>query len=146
LAKTLGGGFPIGACLASDSVAKAFQPGNHASTFGGNPLACAAALATLDVLENEKLVENAATTGAYLHQRLREMKEQRTEIVDERGVGLMAAIEFEGRDATEVASKCLQLGLIVNPIGSTVLRFLPPLIVNKEDVDKAIEILNQALD
>jgi acetylornithine/N-succinyldiaminopimelate aminotransferase len=145
LAKTLGGGFPIGACLALDNVASAFQPGNHAATFGGNPLACRAALTTLDIMEREELIENAAETGAYLISALERLKEQREDIVEVRGLGLMAAIELSRDYAPAVAASCLWRGLIVNPVGQNVIRFLPPLIVQKEDVDSAIQIVNEAL-
>jgi len=144
LAKTLGGGFPIGACLATDDAAKAFKPGSHASTFGGNPLACAAALATLDIMEQERLIENAADMGAYLVEALEELKARRDDIVEVRGVGLMAAIELSRDYAPAVAAGCLWRGLIVNPLGQNVIRFLPPLIVGKEHVDSAIRILSDA--
>ncbi|HUV03497.1 MAG TPA: acetylornithine transaminase [Armatimonadota bacterium] len=145
LAKTLGGGFPIGACLAADRVAEAFGPGSHAATFGGNPLACAAALATLDVMERERLIENAADTGAYFRKALDELKGRRNDIAEVRGIGLMLAIEMDRDDALEVAARCLQKGLIVNPVGQSVIRFLPPLIVQKEHVDSAVRILGEAL-
>lgn len=146
LAKTLGGGFPIGACLAADAVASAFEPGNHASTFGGNPLACAAALTTLDVMVKEKLVENSADTGAYFHEKLRELQNRRDDIIDVRGLGLMAAIEMNRSDAAGIGKECLKNGLILNPIGGSIIRFLPPLIAQKSDVDEAIRILSEALE
>jgi acetylornithine/N-succinyldiaminopimelate aminotransferase len=145
LAKTLGGGFPVGACLAKDSVASAFQPGNHASTFGGNPLACAAALATLKVMEDEKLIENSAKTGAYFHAKLSELKDRRDDVIEVRGMGLMAAIEMDRTDAASIGKECLKRGLIVNPIGVSTIRFLPPLIVREQDVDEAICILEGVL-
>jgi len=145
LAKTLGGGFPIGACLATDEVAKAFVPGSHASTFGGNPLACAAALATLDIMEREKLVENSAEIGAYLKERLIELQSRRDDIAEVRGVGLMVAVEFSRECAVDVAAECLRRGLIVNPIGRSIVRMLPPLIVKRDDVDAAVAILSDSL-
>lgn len=145
LAKTLGGGFPIGACLATTDVAKAFKPGNHSSTFGGNPLACAAGLAALDVIQAERLVENAAAVGDYLRDALMALKESRDDIVDVRAIGLMAAVEFNRDYAPAVAASCLWRGLIVNAIGQRIIRFLPPLIVKKEHVDTAIRILSEAL-
>ena len=145
LAKTLGGGFPIGACLATDSVANAFQPGSHAATFGGNPLACAAALATLNIIEQQKLVENAAKTGEYLIGALKELKERQERIIEVRGIGLMAAIELNRDYAPAVAASCLWRGLIVNPVGQNIIRFLPPLIVRKEQVDTAVRIVGEAL-
>ena len=146
LAKTLGGGFPIGACLATDDAAKAFVPGTHASTFGGNPLACAAALATLDVMEREKLIENSAETGAYLRQRLEELQTRRNDIAEVRCIGLMAAVEFNRDCAPELSAECLRRGLIVNPIGRRIIRMLPPLIAKKEHVDTAVRVLGEALE
>ena len=145
LAKTLGGGFPIGACLATDDAAKALTPSSHASTFGGNPLACAAGLAALDVMEEERLIENSADTGAYFREALRQLKERRDDIAEVRGLGLMLAIQLKRDYAPAVAASCLWRGLIVNPIGRNVIRFLPPLIVRKEHVDSAIRILSEAL-
>jgi len=145
LAKTLGGGFPIGACLAIDSVAQAFVPGNHASTFGGNPLACAAALATLDVIDEEGLVQNSAETGAYLTDSLLALQARRNDIEEVRGFGLMVGLQFKRDDAPAIAEECLCRGLILNPIGSNTIRFLPPLIVTEEDIDRAIEILESTL-
>lgn len=145
LAKTLGGGFPIGACLATDDAAKTLTPSSHASTFGGNPLACAAGLAALDVMEEERLIENSADTGAYFREALRQLKEQRDDIAQVRGLGLMLAIQLRRDYAPAVAASCLWRGLIVNPIGQNVIRFLPPLIVRKEHVDSAIRILSEAL-
>jgi len=146
LAKTLGGGFPIGACVAVDEVASAFKPGNHASTFGGNPLACAAALAALDTIENDDLVNNAAEMGVYFKKVLNTLKEKRTDIKEIRGVGLMVGVELNRDDALAIGAECLKLGLILNPIGTSIIRFLPPLIITKENIDSAVGILTQALD
>lgn len=146
LAKTLGGGFPIGACLAVDNVASAFSPGCHASTFGGNPLACAAALATLDAIEEENLVQNAAEIGAYFHKKLEELRAARNDIVEIRGKGLMVAVEMNRGDAPIIGQECLKRGLIVNPIGSDIIRFLPALIVGKSEVDEAVGILKEVLE
>lgn len=146
LAKTLGGGFPIGACVAVDEVASAFKPGNHASTFGGNPLACAAALAALNTIEQDKLVANAAEMGAYFKEVLNALKEKRTDIKEIRGVGLMVGVELNREDAQAIGAECLKLGLILNPIGMSIIRFLPPLIITKANIDSAVGILTQALD
>lgn len=146
LAKTLGGGFPIGACLATDEVASAFQPGNHSSTFGGNPLACAAGLAAVQTIEDEGLVENSAEVGAYFRDSLMRLRDERDDIKEIRGVGLMVAMETNRSDAPDIAARCLREGLIVNAIGSAIIRFLPPLIVTKEDVDAALRIVNKVLD
>lgn len=145
LAKTLGGGFPIGACLASDIVATGFQPGNHSSTFGGNPLACAAAIAALREIDEEGLVQNSAEVGVYFKDRLEELKSRRDDIIEIRGVGLMIGMTLARKGAPKVATKCLEKGLILNSIGESILRFLPPLIVKKEHVDTAVDILSETL-
>lgn len=147
LAKTLGGGFPIGACLARGEAAEVFQPGDHAATFGGNPLACAAAIATLSTIHEDGLVENARDVGEYFQKKLREMRsaECGVRIKDVRGLGLMLAVEFEDPICKEVASDCLDNGLIVNAVGDSILRFLPPLTVTRKDVDEAMDILRRAV-
>ena len=145
LAKTLGGGFPIGACLAKGSAAETFEPGDHAATFGGNPLACAAAIATMNAMHEEGLVENARDMGEYFRSILQKLKRNHKNIVAVRGLGLMLGIEFRTPVAKQVAARCLDEGLIINAIGDRILRFLPPLIVAKEDIDAAVEILERAL-
>ncbi len=145
LAKTLGGGFPIGACLATDDVGGAFVPGNHSSTFGGNALGCAAALATLDIMERESLIRNSAETGAYLKERLLELQSSRSDICEVRGVGLMCALEFTTEIAADLGAECLRRGLVVNPIGKNILRMLPPLICSREDVDIAVGIIAESI-
>ncbi len=145
LAKTLGGGFPIGACLAKDNVAEVFHPGSHGATFGGNPLACAAALAALQSIEHDRLVENAADVGGYFRAAMEQLKSERDDITEVRGVGLMVAIELNRQDARALVERCLRKGLIVNPIGDSIIRFLPPLIVRREHVDAAVRIVDEAL-
>lgn len=137
LAKTLGGGFPIGCCLARDEWADVFEPGDHAATFGGNPLACAAAIAAVTEIREGGWVKNAEEVGNYFRERLSEL----TGIKEVRGLGLMIAAEFTEPKAKTVAAKALENGLIVNAIGENVLRFVPPLILTKELVDRAIDIL-----
>lgn len=146
LAKTLGGGFPIGACLATEEVATAFRPGNHSSTFGGNPLACAAGLAALKVIEDEGLVENSASVGAYFLAQLERLRDKRDDIREIRGIGLMVAMETSRSDAVDIGKRCLQEGLIVNSIGTGIVRFLPPLVATTSDVDTAVRIVIKALD
>lgn len=137
LAKTLGGGFPIGCCLAKDEWADVFEPGDHAATFGGNPLACAAAIAAVTEIRDGGWVKNAEEVGNYFKERLLELPG----IKEVRGLGLMIAAEFTEPKAKAVASKALENGLIVNAIGENVLRFVPPLILTKELVDRAVDIL-----
>jgi len=144
LAKGLGGGFPIGAMLAKETAARAFEPGNHGSTFGGNPLACAAALAVLTTIEREHLVDNAANVGTYLLQRLHALAASHPVITAVRGWGLMVAIDL-ATDAAPVVDACRAQGLLVNAVQAATLRLVPPLIVTPADVDEAIEILGTVL-
>ncbi len=140
LAKCLGGGMPIGATLAKEEIASLFEPGSHASTFGGNPLVCSAALAFLKVLEKEKLVERAKEKGKYFREKLMGLKKKFPFLKEIRGKGLMVGLKltFPGKD---VVAKCRQKGLLINCTAENVLRFLPPLIVDNKDIDEAIEIL-----
>jgi acetylornithine aminotransferase len=134
LAKGLGGGVPIGACLAAGAAAHLFQPGKHGSTFGGNPLACAAALAVLDIMEEEGLVEGAAKTGDYLVGRLRDELAGIPAIREIRGRGLMIAIELD-RPCGELVGSALERGLIINVTSDNVVRLVPPLVFNIEHAD-----------
>ncbi len=141
LAKTLGGGFPIGCCLARDNWADVLEPGDHASTFGGNPLACAAAIAAVTEIKDGGWVENAETVGAYFREQLGTLPG----IKEVRGLGLMIAAEFTEPKAKTIATKALEKGLIVNAIGDYTLRFVPPLILTRELVDRAIGILSDCV-
>jgi len=148
LAKALAGGVPMGAMLAKEEVARSFTPGSHASTFGGNPLACSAALATLRTLRDEGLVENAAKMGGYFLGRLQRLKGKYPFIKEVRGKGLMLALELtpnlavEGKD---IVKRCLERGLMINCTAETVIRFLPPLNVTREEIDEALAILEGVL-
>lgn len=144
LAKGLGGGVPIGALLARAPVADTLVPGDHGATFGGNPLACAAALAVLTTLEAEGLIQRAATVGAHLSTRLQELARRHSVIREVRGVGLMVAVEL-GIEAAPVVDACRARGLLVNAVKPTALRLVPPLIVTEADVDEAVGILDGAL-
>ena len=144
VAKPLGGGFPMGATLAREEVANSFQPGDHASTFGGNPLACAAALAFLRVLIEERLVEKAEERGNYFRQQLEKIKEEFHLVKEVRGKGLMVGMELYS-GAREVVKECRERGLLINCTAGETLRFLPPLIVQKEDINRALEILAESL-
>jgi len=140
LAKGLGGGVPIGACLAKDSVAACFTPGTHASTFGGNPLACAAALAVCRVLLEGRLLDQAKRMGDYLAKGLAECKDRHRVVRDVRGLGLLQGMEVD-LDAKAVVADCLARGLLVNATSERVLRFVPPLVITQRDIDKLIETL-----
>ena len=145
LAKGLGGSVPIGAVCATEEAARGFAPGDHGSTFGGNPLACAAALATVKTLLAEDLPARAAAMGEYLLAGLRRLQAKHPGLVKEvRGMGLMLGIELT-RPAGPVLAKCHELGLLVNVTAETVVRLLPPYIITEADCDRALEILDQAL-
>ncbi|MDZ4164745.1 MAG: acetylornithine transaminase [Smithellaceae bacterium] len=145
LAKALGNGFPIGAMLATDRVAAAFQPGNHASTFGGNPLATAAALATLTVMTESGILENCRKRGQYFLSRLGELATKHPGIVrDVRGKGLMIGLELT-LDGTGIVKSLMQRGVLINCVGERVLRFVPPLIVTEGEIDEVVNILDEVL-
>jgi len=144
LAKALAGGIPMGAMLAKEEVANAFQPGDHASTFGGNPLAAAAGVAALETILGEGLVENAVKTGGYFKEKLAALKAKHDIIKEVRGLGLMLGMQLAVPGA-QVVESCRLAGLLINCIGADTLRFVPPLIITEGDVDKAIGILDGAL-
>ena len=145
LAKALGNGFPIGALLAKGKIAAAFVPGSHGSTFGGNPLACAAALATLETILEERILENCRKVGAYFLSRLGELKNKHPRIREVRGQGLILAVQLTVPGA-EFVEKCIEKGLLINCTNGNVLRFVPPLILTRQDVEKAIVILDGVLE
>ena len=144
LAKGLGGGVPIGAMLAREDAAAALGPGSHGSTFGGNPLSCRAALAVLDVIEEEGLVANAREQGARLMLGLKALARTRPVIVDVRGAGLLVGAEL-AVDAAEVITRCREAGLLLLSAGPKVLRFLPPLNVTAAEIDRALTVLGECL-
>ena len=139
-AKALGGGFPIGACLARGDAALTLVPGDHGSTYGGNPLACATALAVLNTIEEEHLLANAAAMGAYFVQRLNEPP-LRDKIAEVRGLGLMIGVELKAPDAKRVLMESLERGLLLSAIGDHTLRLVPPLNVTQSEIDAALKIL-----
>jgi len=145
LAKALGGGFPVGAMCAKDHVAQAFEPGDHGSTFGGNPLACAAGLAVMDTIFKEKLVENSAKIGEYFIIQLNKLKEKYSFISEIRGKGLMIGIEVTNGKAKELVKACFENGYLVGNVGPGIIRVLPPLIVTKDDVDGFIKAFEDIL-
>ena len=150
LAKGIGSGLPIGACVAKAEI-MSWHKGAHASTFGGNPVCIASALKTIELLENG-LVENAATVGKYLEDGLRKLQDKHKQIGDVRGLGMMLGVEFvkengepdaELRDKIEMA--CFNRGLIILGCGTSTIRWSPPLILTKENVDVALEIFDEAI-
>jgi predicted acetylornithine/succinylornithine family transaminase len=145
LAKGLGGGVPIGVCLAGPR-ADVLGAGEHGSTFGGNPLAASAALAVLEVLEREGVVENAREVGEYLQLQLRKLGTDFGCVAEVRGLGLMQAMELDRDIAPQLEAAALEHGLLVNAIGPRVVRMVPPLIIGRAEVDRAVTILGQCLD
>jgi acetylornithine/N-succinyldiaminopimelate aminotransferase len=142
MAKALGNGVPIGACWARADIAAAFAPGDHATTFGGQPLAARAALAVLEVMERERVPERAARAGTRLVESLAKLDG----VAEVRGAGLLIAAELApGLDAKEVAQKCLDRGLVVNAVTPTALRFAPPLLVADAEIDQAVARVAEAL-
>ena len=146
LAKGLGSGMPIGAILATDKVAAAFSPGDHGSTFGGNPLAMSAGIATMEaLLEGGFILDQCRRMGAYLLTRLKEVAAKHSDIaVEARGAGLLAGLELN-RECGPVVSSCLERGLLINCAAGNVIRLMPPLIVQEDEIDSAIGILDEAL-
>ena len=143
LAKSLGGGLPIGALIAKEKVASSFKSGDHGTTFGGNPLACAAAIAYLKVLQEENLITKCKEKGEYFKKKIEELKEKYPKFIKEaRMIGLMVGLEIE-KDGSEVVKKCLEEGVLINCTAGNVLRFLPPLIIEKEEIDYLTEVLNK---
>lgn len=138
LAKALGNGIPIGACLATAAVARLFTPGSHGSTFGGNPLACRVGCTVLEIVEQERLVENAAGQGQRLLARLREALAGHPDVVQIRGLGLMVGIELHRpiRDLCLTAAQ--EYGVLINVTRGQTIRLLPPLIIDQQDVEKIV--------
>ncbi|WIM06626.1 MAG: aspartate aminotransferase family protein [Candidatus Nitricoxidivorans perseverans] len=140
LAKGLGGGVPIGVCLAAGSAADVFKPGNHGSTFGGNPLACVAAMTTLEVIEQDGLMARAAELGERLRAGFRERLADVAGVVDIRGDGLMIGIELD-RPCGELVSVALEAGLLINVTMERVIRLLPPLVFSDDDAQQLLDTL-----
>lgn len=146
LAKALGGGVPIGAVCAKNFVAQAFEPGDHGSTFGGNPLACAAAVAVMETVLSNKLPEHADEMGNYFQTELKKLSEKHTCITEIRGKGLMIGIQFSIDKAKEIKDMFFDKGYLVGNVGANTLRILPPLIITKEDIDSFITTLDEILE
>ncbi|MDI9571469.1 MAG: aspartate aminotransferase family protein [Pseudomonadota bacterium] len=142
LAKAMGNGFPLGATLSGEKVAAAFEPGSHASTFGGNPLGMAAARATLEVLLGEGIIAGCRDRGTYLLARMEELRARHGIIADVRGRGLLVAVEL-GCEAAGIIARAMKRGLLIASAGPNVLRFVPPLIVTEQEIDQAAAILDE---
>jgi acetylornithine/N-succinyldiaminopimelate aminotransferase len=144
LAKGIGNGVPIGVIMVKES-ANVFVPGDHGSTFGGNPLVCAAAYATLKYVIDNDVAGNVKKVGQYFVGRLEELKKKYSFVTDVRGRGLLLAIEFDREIGDDLLKACLENGLLVNRVKPNALRFMPPLIIGNGEVDEAINILDKVL-
>jgi acetylornithine aminotransferase len=144
LAKGLGGGMPIGACIATGRAGDLFAAGDHGSTFGGNPVSCAAALAVLDTIEKDGLLEQVHRVGAHLADALQGLASPL--VTGSRGTGLWRAVQLSGDHAGAVEAAARTHGLLVNAVKADVVRLAPPLILTADDVDAAMPLLQKALD
>jgi len=144
LAKGLASGVPIGAILAKEK-ASVFVPGEHGSTFGGNPLACAAGYATVKFVIDNDIAGRVKEVGSYLFDGLEKMKPRFPAVTDIRGRGLLVALEFNSDIAPALVTACLERGLLVNQLKPNALRFMPPLIIGRKEVDEALGVLDKAL-
>jgi acetylornithine/N-succinyldiaminopimelate aminotransferase len=143
LAKPLAGGIPLGAVLCTEEVARSIHAGMHGTTFGGGPLACAVAIAVIDHMEQEHLLQHVTEVGDYFQKRLRELASRHDSIVDVRGKGLMLAAELDSVDLAKLTvAEMLKRRILINCTSDTVLRFLPPYILEREHVDEAIDALD----
>ncbi len=144
-AKGLGNGLPVGACLAQGKAGSILQPGNHGSTYGGNPLVCKGATTVIKTLLNEKLIENCDVMGRYLIDQFKQRLEGLNKVVDVRGKGLMIGIELD-TECPELVAKASEKGLLINVAAGNTIRLLPPLIINKEQADQIIDIVTQLVN
>ncbi len=144
LAKALGGGLPIGACVARGKFADVLTPGTHASTFGGSPIVCSAALAVFEAIKKEKLLANTNKMAAYLRKKLETLKKRYSFIKGIRNVGLIFGVELS-MQGEDIYKECLHEGLLINCTQDTILRIMPPMTVTKQEIDKAVTILDKVL-
>jgi acetylornithine/N-succinyldiaminopimelate aminotransferase len=145
LAKSVGGGTPLAVMVAQSEIAAALVPGTHAATYGGNPLVCAAGCAVFEMIEQDGLLENAQAMGEYARGKLEEVRKEFPAVVQEvRGIGLMLALQL-GIEGKPLPARCLDLGLRINVTHDTVIRFMPPMVVTREQLDEAVSILRRAM-
>lgn len=144
VAKAMGGGYPIGAILANERIASAFEPGDHGSTFGGNPLGCAAAKAAIEVLLDENLIHQSQELGEYFKSSLEQMTSKYDIVKEVRGKGLMIGIELT-RSCGDVVNEAREQGVLINCTADNVIRLVPPLIITKKQLDEVVKVLDGAL-
>jgi acetylornithine aminotransferase/acetylornithine/N-succinyldiaminopimelate aminotransferase len=146
LAKPLGGGIPIGAMLCNEEAARAFTPGMHGTTFGGGPLACAVAIAVIDTMRRDNLLQHIQETGKYFVQQLQSLAQRHACIVDVRGMGLMLGVELSDAElAKQATTQMMERRILINRTDETVLRFLPPYIIEKKHIEQTIHTLDEIL-
>jgi acetylornithine/N-succinyldiaminopimelate aminotransferase len=146
LAKPIANGIPMGAMLCTNDAALAFTPGMHGTTFGGGPLACAVAIAVIDTIKHENILEHIQTVGAFFHSELSRLATRHDCIIEVRGLGLMLGLELNSAElATQVATQMMECRIILNRTSETVLRFLPPYILERKHVETAITALDEIL-
>lgn len=146
VAKALGNGLPIGAFLACGKAASAMEPGDHGSTYGGNPLVCAAAAKVLDIFENDHIVQHVREMGGYLWEKLSDLAAKHDCITEHRGMGLMQGLEFAKEVAPIVDNALLEQKLVLISAGKNVIRFVPPLVIEKNDIDDMTQRLERAIE
>lgn len=146
LAKPIANGLPMGAMLCTEEAARAFKPGMHGTTFGGGPLVCAVAIAVIDTMKQENYLEQIRNVGGYFKQRLEWLRGRHDSVADVRGMGLMLGMELDSAElATQVATKMMERRIIINRTSETVLRFLPPYVLERKHVDAAVAALDEIL-
>jgi len=144
LAKSIASGIPMGAIIASEAYSNVLGKGNHASTFGGNPLACMVALKVIDIISKKKFRENVSSKGKFFKNSLEKLKKQYRIIREVRGLGLMLGVDVDGK-AQSIAKEAMAQGVLINAIGDNILRFLPPLIITKQEISKGLKVLEGVL-
>ena len=145
MAKAIGSGIPVGAFAMTEGVAEfSLEPGDHGTTYGGNPLACAAVAKTAEIFEKEQIIAHVREIGAYLHEKLEELQAECDEITELRGTGLIQGIKLK-RPVSEVVSTALEEGLVLISAGDNVIRLIPPLVIEKQHVDEMLDILKRVL-
>ena len=145
LAKSIAGGFPLGVTLAKEEIASSLGVGEHTSTFGGNPVVCAAACATIDIIVRERLPERAEKLGRYFLGKLRELQSKYKIVREVRGLGLMIGVELRV-DVLNIILGMMQKGVLVLDAGKNVVRFLPPLVINEENIDTVVTVMDEVLE
>ena len=145
MAKAIGSGVPVGAFAMTEDVAKdSLEPGDHGTTYGGNPLVCTAVAKTLEIFEKENLTEHVKEVGSYLEERLDELAASEDTVLEQRGTGLIQGIRLK-KPAGEVTARAMEEGLVIITARSDVIRFVPPMVITKEHVDEMIEKLKKSL-